>query len=102
MKNNYIELLEATPELHSKKCKLIALLIKLLLQYTTFITGALAWYLYDYFIGGAVLLLAFIVMGIIRSKIRNSAIPPAQREYHYNDKGIADWYTDRHLCLKDT
>lgn len=62
----------------------------------------MAWYFYDYFIAGAILLLSFIIMGIIRSKLRNSAIPPSQREYHYNDKGIADWFVARELCQDDS
>ncbi|MDQ1244605.1 MAG: hypothetical protein QG565_945, partial [Campylobacterota bacterium] len=34
-------------------------------------------------------------------KLRNSVIPPKQREYQYNDKGIADWYTAKELCYGD-
>ena len=101
MKNNSIELLEATPKLHSKKCKIIAFLIRVTLENTTFIAAALTWYLYDYFIAGAVLLLAFIIMGIIRSKLRNSSIPVSQQEYHYNDKGIAEWYVSKNICFDD-
>jgi hypothetical protein len=41
-------------------------------------------------------------MGIIRSKIRNSVIPPKQREYQYNDQGIADWYVHREFCFDET
>ena len=101
MKENHIELIEATPKLKTKKCKLFALLIQLFLEYTTFFVALLAWVLYDYFIGGAVLLLAFIVMGILRSKMRNSSIPRSQQEYHYNDKGIADWYIKTHFCYDE-
>ena len=101
MKNDYIELIQATPKLHSKKCKYLAFVIQILLQYTTLTAGIIAWYFYDYFIGGAVLLLTFIVMGIIRSKLRNSSIPLSQREYHYNDEGIAKWYLSRHFCFDD-
>jgi hypothetical protein len=54
--------------------------------------------MYDYFIAIATLLLSFIIMGIIRSKIRNSVIPMKQREYQYNDQGIADWYTAKEIC----
>jgi len=99
--NDYIEMIQATPKLHSKKCKFLAFSIKILLQYTTVVAGILAWCVYDYFIGGAVLLLAFVIMGIIRSKLRNSSIPLSQREYQYNDKGIADWFVSQELCLDD-
>jgi len=101
MKNNSIKLLEPTPEFESKKCKIIALGLRLFLEYATFATGALVWYLYDYFFAIAALLLAFIVMGIIRSYMRNSSIPASQREYHYNDKAIAAWYLSQNICFEE-
>ena len=100
MQNDYIDLIEPTPKLHSKKCKFISLLIRLFLQFTTIIVGLITWYLYDYFMAIATLLLSFIIMGIVRSKLRNTVIPPNQREYQYNDKGIADWYTAKELCYE--
>ncbi len=101
MQTDFINLIEPTPKLHSKKCKLISFILRIFLQFTTFIVAALAWYIYDYFIAGAVLLLTFIVMGIIRSKIRNSVIPPKQREFQYNDQGIADWFIAREICFEE-
>jgi len=101
MQNDYIDLIEPTPKLYSKKCKLISFLLRATLQYTTFIASLIAWYFYDYFIAIATLLLTFIIMGIIRSKIRNSVIPPKQREYQYNDQGIADWFTAREFCYME-
>jgi len=98
MQDDFIEMMEATPKLKSKKCKLISLFLKLALQTTTYITALVAWYMYDYFIGGAIFLLTFIVMGIVRSKIRNSVIPSAQLEHIYSDKAIADWYTAKEIC----
>jgi len=98
MQTDYIDLIEPTPKLRSKKCKLISFSIRSFLQFTTFIAGLIAWFLYDYFIAIATLLLTFVVMGIVRSKMRNSVIPPSQREYQYNDQGIADWYTAKELC----
>ncbi len=98
MQADYIDLIEPTPKLHSKKCKIIAFVLRMFLQFTTPITGLIVWYLYDYFIAIATLLLTFIIMGIVRSKIRNEVIPPNQREYQYNDKGIADWYTAKEIC----
>jgi len=100
MQNDYIDLIEPTPKLHSQKCKLLSLLLRLFLQFTTFIVGLITWYLYDYFMAIAALLLSFIIMGIVRSKLRNTVIPPKQREYQYNDQGIADWYTAKELCYE--
>lgn len=101
MQEEYIELIEPTPKLHSKKCKTISLLLRLFLQYGTILAGFGAWFLYDFFIAMLTLILTFIIMGIVRSKLRNSVIPPNQREYQYNDKGIADWYTAKELCYGD-
>ena len=100
MQTDFIELIEPTPKLRTKKCKLISFLVRMFLQYTTFIAALLAWYIYDYFIAIAVLLLSFIIMGIIRSKIRNAVIPSKQKEYQYNDEGIANWYVSRELCIE--
>jgi len=100
MQDNYIDMIEQTPKLNTKKCKLISYLLKIFLQVTTIISGLLAWYLYDYFIAIATLLLTFIIMGIIRSKISNSVIPPQQREYNYSDKDIADWFVAKELCFE--
>ena len=101
MQTDYIDLIEPTPTLSSKKCKAIALGIKIFLQFTTVLVGLVVWYTYDYFIAIATALLSFIVMGIVLSKIRNSVIPPNQREFQYNDKAIADWYVAREICFDE-
>ena len=46
-------------------------------------------------------MLSFVIVGIIRAKLRNSVIPVKQREYQYNDKGIADWYAARAICFEE-
>jgi len=99
MQNDIIEMLEPTPKLHTKKCQIVSYLIWFFLKFSTYIATAISWYIYDYFIAFFVLILAFIVMGIIRSKIRNIAIPQKQQEHQYNDKEIADWYTAREICI---
>ena len=98
MKNNYIDLIEPTPLLHTKRCKIIAYILRLFLQLTSLATALIMWYIYDYFIAGATLLISFVLIGIIRAKMRNSVIPPRQREYHYNDDAIAKWFTAKKLC----
>ena len=101
MNSDYIDLIEPTPKLKTKKCQLIARMIHLFLQYSIYLLSIIVWYLYDYFIAGATLLLSFIIVGIIRAKLRSSAIPPTQREYHYTDKAIAEWYSAKILCMED-
>jgi len=100
MNEEYINLIEPTPKLHSKRCRLIALLLRLFLQYSLYAVVLIIWYYYDYFIAGAALLLGFIVIGIIRAKLRNSVIPLTQREYHYSDAAIAEWYSAKILCME--
>jgi len=98
MQNDVIDMIEPTPKLHSSKCKAVSYMIWFFLKFTTYITTAIVWYLYDYFIAFFILILTFIVMGIIRSKLRNIAIPAKQQEYQYSDKSIADWYTSLEIC----
>ena len=98
MQTDYIDLIEPTPTLHSKKCKIIAYIINLFLQFATVTSAVVAFFLYDYFVAIATLLVIFIVMGIVRSKLRNDVIPVTQREHQYSDKEIAIWYTARELC----
>jgi len=98
MENNFIEMHESTPLLTSKKCKFISLSISSLLQYGAYLSSAFFWYKYDYFIAFFALLLSILVIGIIRAKIRNIAIPLKQQEYSYTDKDIADWYTAKEIC----
>lgn len=99
MNVDFIEQIEPTPKLRSKKCKLAAFALRIFLQFATVFTALLMWWLYDYFVAIAALLLTFVVVGIIRSKLRNSVIPPSQREYQYNDKGIADWFVAKEICF---
>lgn len=100
MSNDFIEMIEPTPKLHSKKCKAVSFVLWMFLQFSTYAVTLSVWYIYDYFMAFFALILSFIIIGIIRSKLRNSVIPIKQREYHYNDKGIADWYTARELCYE--
>ncbi len=99
MQVDFINEIEPTPKLQTGKCRLVAFALRVALQFTTYVVGLIMLYLYDYFVAIAAILLSFIIMGIMRSKIRNSVIPPSQREYQYNDKGIADWYAAKELCF---
>lgn len=99
MKNDTIDMIEPTPKLYTKKCRILSYIVWLFLKFTTYIATLITWYIYDYFIAFFVLVLSFIVMGIIRSKLRNIAIPQKQQEYSYTDKAIADWYCAREICI---
>lgn len=100
MQTDFINQIEPTPKLFTKKCKLVSFLLRVFLQFTSYFVGLLSWYYYDYFIGIALFLLSFLIIGIIRSKLIHSVIPPSRHEYNYNTQGIADWYTARELCIE--
>jgi len=100
MQNDFINQIEPTPKINTTKCKLISFMLRVFLQLTSYMVALVTWYFYDYFIGIGIFLLSFVVMGIIRAKLRNSVIPQTQQEYNYNDKGIADWYTAHELCIE--
>jgi len=101
MEYTFIEMQEDAPELESKKCKLIALIIELLLTYSIYLATIVSWILYDYFIAFFTLILSFIIVGIIRSKVRSMAIPFKQREFQYSDKDISKFYAYREFCYND-
>jgi hypothetical protein len=101
MQNNFIELIEPTPKLNSKICRLGAFVLSGFLSYFPVIGLLMAWYMYDYFIAGTFFLLSYLVVGILRAKLRNDVIPMKQSEYHYNDKGIATWYFAKRICDLD-
>ena len=101
MQTDIVEEIDLTPKFYSKKCKFISFIITFFLQYTTFLAGLIAYYLYDYFVALLVLILTFIIVGIIRSKLRNSSIPSKQREYYYSDKAIAKWFSAKEFCYDE-
>ncbi len=100
MNNDFINMLEPTPKLHSKKCKIISIMLRFFLKFSIYITTLLSWYIYGIFIAFFVLVLSFLIIGIIRSKLRNIAIPASQQEHQYSDKEIAEWFTAKEICLE--
>jgi len=95
-----LELIKPTPQIYSKKCKFLTKILSYTLSYTHYIIALLVWYMYDYFYAIASLLLAYIFIGIIRAKLRNSVIPLNQQEYHYSDEAIATWFMAYQICLE--
>jgi len=91
--------IEPTPEIVNRRCKLMVYAIKSGLSYGSFVIAAYLWYAYDLFFAVAGLLISYVVLGIIRSKIRNSVIPLEQQEYQYTDMAIASWYVAKRLCI---
>jgi hypothetical protein len=99
MQNDYLEMIEPTPALKTQKCKILSRIIWVFLKFSPYVATAFVWYAYDYFIAFFSLILSFLLIGIVRSKLRNIAIPLKQQEYAYSDKEISEWYTARELCV---
>ncbi|MDD5158486.1 MAG: hypothetical protein PHI47_00440 [Sulfuricurvum sp.] len=91
--------IDPTPTLPTRQCRLLARMMGYTLSYGNYFIALLTWWMSDWFIALGTLLLGFIVFGIIRSKLRNDSIPPAQRETPYNDYAIATWYLSRNHCF---
>lgn len=91
--------IDPTPILPTRVCRITARLMGYALSYGNYALAAIVWMKSDWFIAAGSLFLGFIVFGIIRSKLRNSSIPPAQRETPYNDYAIATWYLSRNTCF---
>ncbi len=98
---DYIELIEPTPTLTTRKCKLLAKSIAAVLWTTPWLAALTGWYCYDLFTGIVILGITYLIIGIIRSKLRTSSIPPHQLEYNYTDTAIAVWFTAKRLCYEE-
>lgn len=92
-----IPVIEPTPEPVKPLCRLGARLLGWTFSYGTYVLGVLAWYLYGWFYGLAALPAGFVILGIVRAKIRNISIPLPQQEYKYSDHAVAKWYVVRRL-----
>ncbi|HIC43219.1 MAG TPA: hypothetical protein EYO73_02675 [Sulfurimonas sp.] len=97
-----MEMYTQTPILHSKKCKLLALIFRLFLSYGIYLITAGVWFIYNWYYALSALLLSFVLMGILRSKLLHSSIPKVQQEFTYSDKDISAWYLHRYICYTDT
>lgn len=95
-----IPLIEPTPEPTRPLCKAAAVALGYFLSYGTYVAAVIVWLLYDWFYGVAALLAGFVVLGIVRAKIRNISIPLQQQEYRYTDLAIAKWFIVRHLLCE--
>lgn len=87
-----LELFKPVPRAQNTIQKWLRWLLGTFLAYGAFILAAVAWYLYNWYIGLSILLLAYLVIGILSSKIIHLAIPPVQREFAYSPYEIASWY----------
>ena len=92
-------LIDPTPTLPTRRCRMAARLLGYGLSYGNYLIALIVWWKSDWFFAIGSLLLGFIVFGIVRSKLLNSSVPPAQRELPYTDDAIARWYLHRNHCF---
>ncbi len=94
-----IPLIEPTPEPTKAVCRFAAAVLGYFLSYGTYVIAVMVLLFYDWFYAIGALLTGFVVLGIIRAKIRNASIPLQQQEYQYTDQAIAKWFIVRKtLC----
>lgn len=95
-----MEIYTQTPEPPNKICRLLTLALASFLSYGTYFFAAAAWWFYNWYYALSALLLAFILIGILRSKLLHTFIPRVQQEFTYSDKDIAAWYLHSTLCFE--
>jgi len=98
MEKEIIEMREPTPILKSKKCKIMMYGLYIFLR--GFSIGAMMFIYvkYGWFWGFVAFVFSYIIIGIIKSKLRMLSIPIFQLEYDYTDKEIASWYIYKNFC----
>ena len=93
-----MDLYTQTPKPPNKQCQLLRIVLTTFLSYGIYILSAGVWFFYNWYYALSVLLLAFVLMGILRSKLLHSSIPKQQQEFTYSDKDIAAWYLHMYVC----
>jgi len=93
------DLIEPTPVIKGKKCKILLFGLYIFITYAPFLAGLLIWYMYDFLFGFAFYLFFTLLMGVVISKLRLASIPPIQREMSYNNKAVARWYLGKNICF---
>jgi hypothetical protein len=100
MQDDTIEIIEPTPVPKALRCKAAVYAIALAMTLGPYAAAVAIWYRFDLFFGIGGFLIAYLVTGIVRSKLRNGVIPQLQQEYHYSDRAIASWYVVRALMCR--
>lgn len=91
--------IDPTPTLPTRGCRLAARILAWTLRFGNYVIALLVGLSSGWEAALALFLLGFILFGILRSKLRNESIPPAQREFPYDDYAIASWYLSRNHCI---
>jgi hypothetical protein len=93
-----MEIYTQTPQPRTKGCKILHFLLSGFLSFGTYLITLGVWFMYNWYYALSALLLAFILIGILRSKLLHSSVPKVQQEFTYSDKDIAAWYLHMYIC----
>lgn len=100
MNNEIIEPLQELPKLPTKACKIYALILSYFLRFSSVIVALYVWYAYHLFYALGALIMSYLVLGIIKAKMRDLAIPLKQHERNYSDKELSIWYMAQEVCWR--
>ncbi len=98
MEPHTIDMIEPTPTPDTLTCKVYVWLITLSLKSAALLLALLVWARFDAVMAFFALLLGYLIIGIVRAKLRADAIPRHQLEHPYSDYAIACWVAMRRLC----
>ena len=93
-----VEMYTPVPKLKNRWQKIWQKLLGTFLAYGYIIIALIVWVYANWYIAVSILFLAYIVIGIISSKIVHYSIPPLQREFNYTPFEIASWYI-HDICI---
>ena len=93
------DLIEPTPIIKGRKCKIILFGLYIFITYAPFFLGLIVWYMYSFLVGFSFYLLATLLMGIVISKLRVMSMPVMQREMSYNNMAVARWFLGKNICF---
>lgn len=96
-----IELFEEVPALKTTREKFYASLISLSLSYAYYLLTLIIWWQSSWYIALSTLLLAYLLTGIISSKLLHYYIPRKQHEFSYSNKDLAAWIIDYYRLKED-
>jgi hypothetical protein len=87
-----------TPTPPNTTCKILHFLLSSFLSFGVYLIAAIVWLMVNWYYALFALLLSYVLMGIVRSKLLHHSIPLSQQEFTYSDNDIAAWVLHRYLC----
>ena len=97
-----IELFEKVPQLNTRQERIYATLISFTLSFGYYLIALVVWSQSSWYIALSTLLLAYLLTGIISSKLLHAYVPHKQQELSYSNKDLAAWIIDYYRFEEDT